>query len=179
MARMDDTRIATAAGWEPFPPANPGRAFEEFFVEHHLRLFRAVWLLTRNRHEAEEVMQDAFLAVWERWDRVGDMDDPTGYLFRTALNIWRKRLRRTGLAARKAVSLAPKEDPFTSVDDREVVFRALRTLRPKERAAIVATGLLGYKAEDAGRLLGMTGSSVRMYASRARAAPKAVMEDPR
>jgi len=154
-------------------------SFDELVEAASTRLFRALYLMTGSRFEAEEVMQDAFLAVWERWDRVGDMDDPTGYLFRTALNIWRKRLRRTGLAARKAVSLAPKEDPFTSVDDREVVFRALRTLRPKERAAIVATGLLGYTAEDAGRLLGMTGSSVRMYASRARAAPKAVMEDPR
>ena len=38
--------------------------FEAFFADHHEALFRALWLLTRNRHEAEEVMQDALLAVW-------------------------------------------------------------------------------------------------------------------
>ena len=77
------------------------------------------------------------------------MDDPTGYLFRTALNIWRKRLRRASLAARKAFSLAPDDDPFATVDEREAVFVALRSLKPKERAAIVVTGLLGYTAEAA------------------------------
>src|SRR5690349_8376946 len=103
MARMDDTRIATAAGREPFPPANPAtpeRRFEDFFSQHHLRLFRAVWLLTRNRHEAEEVMQDAFLRTWERWDRVSAMPDPVGYLYRTAMNLFRSRRRRAAVALR-------------------------------------------------------------------------------
>ena len=47
--------------------------------------FAALWLVTRNSHEAEEIMQDAFLKLWERWDRVNQMDDPTGYLYRTAM----------------------------------------------------------------------------------------------
>jgi RNA polymerase sigma factor (sigma-70 family) len=154
-------------------------SFEDLVEAANVRLFRALYLMTGNRQEAEEVMQDAFLAVWERWDRVAEMDDPTGYLFRTALNIWRKRLRRASLAARKALALAPSDDPFATVDERETVFGALRSLRPKERAAIVVTGLLGYTAEAAAPLLGMSAATVRMYASRARAALKDVMEDPR
>src|SRR5438874_8789087 len=72
MARMDDVGTATTV-------REPGQAhraatvavdFESFFLAHHLRLFRALWLMTRNRHEAEEIMQDAFLRVWERWERV-------------------------------------------------------------------------------------------------------------
>jgi DNA-directed RNA polymerase specialized sigma24 family protein len=43
--------------------ADPGGSFEAFFRAEHLRLFRAIWLMTRNRHEAEEVMQDAFLRL--------------------------------------------------------------------------------------------------------------------
>jgi DNA-directed RNA polymerase specialized sigma24 family protein len=41
------------------------------------------------------------------------------------------------------------------------------------------TGLLGYTAESAAPLLGMSAATVRMYASRARAALKDLMEDPR
>ena len=37
--------------------------------------------VTRNRFEAEELAQDASLSVYERWDRVAEMDDPTGYLY--------------------------------------------------------------------------------------------------
>ena len=56
--------------------------------------------MTGNRAEAEELMQDAFLSVWERWDRVSGMDDPIGYLYRTAMNLFRKRYRRAMLAVR-------------------------------------------------------------------------------
>ena len=78
MARMDDVRTATAVT-EPGQAPRAGTSpvdFESFFLAHHLRLFRALWLMTRNRHEAEEVMQDAFLRVWERWDRVATLPDP-------------------------------------------------------------------------------------------------------
>src|SRR5205823_649439 len=90
---------------EPTPPT-----FEEFVESESARLFRALYLVTGSRHEAEEVMQDAFLAVWERWGRVGAMEDPTGYLFRTAMNAFRKRLRRASLAVRRTMALAPRED---------------------------------------------------------------------
>ena len=43
------------------------RSFEDFFEQTHQRLFGGLCLITGNRHEAEEVMQDAYLKVWERW----------------------------------------------------------------------------------------------------------------
>jgi RNA polymerase sigma factor (sigma-70 family) len=143
-------------------------SFEEFVRAESSRLYRALYLMTGSRYEAEEIMQDAFLALWERWDRVGSMDDPTGYLFRTAMNAFRRRTRRARLAVRKAVSAAPNEDPFSQVEDREDVVRALATLDRKQRAAIVLTGLLGYPSEEAGQLLGMSAGTVRVLASRAR-----------
>ena len=147
-------------------------AFEDLVEAESARLFRALFLITGNRAEAEEVMQDALLAVWERWDRVGAMDDPTGYLFRTALNLFRKRLRRAAVAARKVVRPSLGTDDFAAIEDREVVFAALRELKPNERAAIVVTALLGYSSEEAARLLGTTPGTVRALASRARAAMK-------
>ena len=56
-------------------------SFEEFFEEHHRRLFSALCAATANRQEAEEVMQEAFLKLWERWDRVSGLEDPVGYLY--------------------------------------------------------------------------------------------------
>jgi DNA-directed RNA polymerase specialized sigma24 family protein len=51
-------------------------SFEEFFRENRDELFRALWLLTRNRHEAEEIAQDAFVRLLERWVRFGRIADP-------------------------------------------------------------------------------------------------------
>jgi hypothetical protein len=66
------------------------RTFETFYQVEARTLFRRLWLVTGNRAEAEELMQDAFLRVWERWDSVGGMDDPRGYLYWTAMNLFRK-----------------------------------------------------------------------------------------
>jgi len=72
---------AGSAATEETVTERPGH-FEDFFLEEHERLLRALYVLTADRHEAEELMQDAFLAVWERWDRVGRMHEATGYMRR-------------------------------------------------------------------------------------------------
>jgi DNA-directed RNA polymerase specialized sigma24 family protein len=64
--------------------------FESFYLVNRVRLFRAHLVVTRDVHLAEELTQEAFVAVWERWDRVQRMDDPSGYLYRSARQISRK-----------------------------------------------------------------------------------------
>ena len=98
--------------------AEEPRRFEDFFGSEHARLFGALCLVTGDRHEAEEIMQDAFLRLWERWEKVSGLDDPTAYLFRTAMNVFRNRYRRAALGVRKTLSLAPSEDAFSTVEDR-------------------------------------------------------------
>ena len=154
--------------------------FEEFFETAHRRLFTALCLVTGNRHEAEEIMQDAFLRVFERWDRVAAMDDPEGYLFRAAMNVFRNRYRRTALVMRRALSVAPPPtDDLAPVEARDEVVRLLRELAPRERAAILLTAILDLSAEEAGRMLGVKASTVRGLAARARAHMKNEARDPR
>ena len=145
------------------------RRFEDFFGSEHARFFGALCLVTGDRHEAEEIMQDAFLRLWERWDRVRGLDDPTSYLFRTAMNVFRNRSDARPSASEDA-ELAPSEDAFATVEDRDVVVRALRSLTPDQRAAVVLTGYVGLTSEEAGTMLGMRASTVRTLATRARAA---------
>ena len=143
-------------------------SFEEFFEAEGRTLFRRLCAVTGNSAEAEEIMQDAFLALWERWDRVGEIRDPTAYLYRTAMNVFRKRSRRAALALRKVLSLAPDVAPFAEIDDQQEVVAALRRLTPRQRAALVLTDVMEYSSEEAGRLLGITAGTVRGLASRAR-----------
>lgn len=55
------------------------KEFEAFFDREKERLFQALCLVIRNRFEAEELAQDAFLSVYERWDRVAKMDEPATF----------------------------------------------------------------------------------------------------
>jgi RNA polymerase sigma factor (sigma-70 family) len=114
------------------------------------------------------VMQEAFLSVWECWDRVMAMEDPTGYLYRTAMNNHRSRMRRVVRRARRAVGQAHGGDLFADVDERDAVARALAALSSRRREAIVLTELLGYGSPEAGRVMGVTDVTVRRLAQDAR-----------
>jgi RNA polymerase sigma factor (sigma-70 family) len=155
------------------------RDFETFFADHRTHLFRALWLVTRNRHEAEDLAQEAFVKVWERWGSVGLLEDPEGYLYRTAMNLFRNRRRRAFLALRRAVHLAPIDEQLAVVDDRDQVVRALGRLTPAQRGAIVLTDLAGFTSEEAAKTLGIRPSTVRVQAARARAILRDQMGDDR
>jgi RNA polymerase sigma-70 factor, ECF subfamily len=142
--------------------------FDEFFRSTHRRALAAMYLVTGNRHEAEEIVQDAFVRVFERWDRIQGLDDPEGYLLRTAMNVFRDRFRRAALAARRTFTTSMVADDLRAVEDRDELVRMLRPLAPRQRAAVVATSILDMSAQEAGRLLGMRASTVRSLASRAR-----------
>jgi RNA polymerase sigma-70 factor, ECF subfamily len=145
-------------------------SFEEFYEAHHRRLFVSLCLVTGDRQEAEEVMQEAFVRLLERWDRLPTIDDPSGYLFRVSMNVFRNRYRRAKLALRRTFEPGAPADDLAVVEGRDAVVRALRTLTPQQRQAAVLTWLLGYSSEEAGRMLGIRASTVRVLTSRARAA---------
>ncbi len=147
-------------------------SFEEFFHLERDRLFRVMVVITKNRQEAEDISQDAFARVWERWDSVGAMENPVGYLHRTAMNLFRSRYRRALLAARRGIGIATEEDAYTAIDDRQVALQALGSLSPRQRAAIVLTEVLQYTAEEAGSMLGIRAATVRALHFQARSALK-------
>jgi RNA polymerase sigma factor (sigma-70 family) len=155
---------------EPDPGlANPPLSFDGFFAAESQTLYRRMRLVTRNHHEAEEVVQDAFLSLYERWDRVSAVPDPVGYLYRTAFNAWKKRSRRAARAFRSMVSPSSDADAFEAADARTVVGEALRHLTARQRAAIVLTELMGLSSEEAGEILGIRAVTARVLASQARA----------
>jgi RNA polymerase sigma factor (sigma-70 family) len=143
--------------------------FTAFFAEEHRRLFKALYFVTGNQADAQELMQEAFLTLWERWDSIDRIDDPTGYLFRVALNGSRMRARAARRAARRLTATDPSYDPFEEVDLREDVRRMLRSLAPRQRAALVLLDLYGYGSEDAARIMRIRPSTVRALATQGRA----------
>ncbi len=158
--------------------APPPGTFEDFFRAEHARLFRALYLATGSSHESDELAQEAFLKVWERWERVREMDDPRGYLYRVAMNAFRSRLRRAARATRRAIARpSSAEDPFAPVDLRDELVQRLRALPERQRLALVLTDLVGLPAEKASTALGVGASTVRSLASLARASMRATAEE--
>jgi RNA polymerase sigma factor (sigma-70 family) len=171
--RMAERSVPAGSATEADVVGEAAASFEAFYEATYRRLFTALALVTRDRFEAEEIAQDAFLRVYERWDRVSSLEDPTGYLFRVALNVFRSRYRRAVLGLRRVAALAPEQrDDLAKVESHDEVVHLLAGLEPRERAAVVLTAILDHSAEEAGRLLGMRASSVRSLTARARARMK-------
>lgn len=165
---------APTIGLEQEPAAEP-RSFEAFFQEEHARLFGTLCLVTGEATEAEDVMQEAFLKLWERWERVGGLADPVAYLHRTAFNLFRSRRRRLLRSPRRSAT-RHSADPLAAVEVRHAVVGALRKLAPRQRAAVVLTELLGLSSAEAAQALRIRPGTVRVLASQGRAAMRRILE---
>jgi RNA polymerase sigma factor (sigma-70 family) len=144
--------------------------FDTFYLEENEHLFKALYFVTGNRHDAEELMQEAFLRLWERWEQIDRIEDPTAYLFRVALNGFRMRRRRAALAIRKLAPAAERRDEFLDAEVRADVRQLLLGITPRQRAALLLVDLLGYPSEQAARILRVRPSTVRALATKGRRA---------
>jgi RNA polymerase sigma factor (sigma-70 family) len=143
--------------------------FEGFFEAEFTHLCEALYLLTGDPFEAEEVAQEAMTRVLERWERIRSMDSPTGYAYRTAMNLNRNRIRRITVRARRVFDSEPSQDHSSTVGDQQDVRRALAKISAREREALVLVDWLQMNADEAGKVLGIKASSVRVRLHRARA----------
>jgi len=146
----------------------PTATFEEFFQANYAVLGRMMLLMTADRQDAEDLAQEAFSRVFERWDRVRLMDSPRGYLIRTAMNLNRKRARHQAVARRLHLRATEPLDEISAAMTRHDVRRALDGLPRTQREALILVDWAGLDATEAGKILGIAPSSVRGRLHRAR-----------
>jgi RNA polymerase sigma-70 factor (ECF subfamily) len=154
----------------PIQARTAARDFESFFRAEYGTLCRALLLVVGDAFEAEEIAQETMTRVLERWDRVGAMDSPTGYAYRTALNLQRKRIRRLAVRAKRRFASVPVGDIGPEAGERHDVRRALASLPDGQRAALILVDWLDMDTEEAARALGIKPASVRVRLHRARSA---------
>jgi RNA polymerase sigma-70 factor (ECF subfamily) len=159
---METTRLT------PVKEIGATSEFDGFFRIEYPRLVKALYLTVADLPEAEELAQEAMARVYERWDRVKAMDSPGGYLYRTALNLNRNRLRRLAVRARRFLRPPDPADDMVAVEARSDLLRALEGLPDGQKEALVLVEWLEMTSEEASRVLGIRPASVRSRANRAR-----------
>src|SRR5687768_15069198 len=115
MGEVAGLRLTWKGPDEPMDAEQP--TFEEFFEDQKERLLRTLSFITGSRAEGEDLAQEAFTRLFERWKTVSGMEDPPGYLHRTAMNLFRSQYRRARVALGRAVGLGPEQDVFKAVED--------------------------------------------------------------
>lgn len=175
-------------------PPSRRRAVAALFDEHYPGLCRLAWLLLGDRHQAEEVVQEAFLRTFTRWRSLRQPDRAQWYLRTAVVNLSRSRLRRRSTEARgnRALAFLDAErwledfgaagpgpgggsgpGPGTVEADRAAdqlaVVAAVRNLPPRQRAAVVLRYYEDLPEADIAAVLGCTVGTVKSQLAKARA----------
>jgi RNA polymerase sigma-70 factor (ECF subfamily) len=142
-------------------------SFEHFFRREYGEVVRTLVPIVGNQPDAEGIAQDAFVKAMERWGRIGDYDRPGGWVRRVAIrDAVRSASRRRRERATRASTVTSGED----VDGRIDLERALQSLSPRQRAAVVLHHLAGWPTNEIAEALGCAEATVRVHLHRGRQA---------
>jgi RNA polymerase sigma-70 factor (sigma-E family) len=149
-------------------------AVEQLYAAHYRQLVRLSVLLVRDPETAEEVVQDAFVAMHGRWRSLREPDKALAYLRQAVVNRSRSVLRRRVVAARhvpEPVAPRPGADEDTVVAERRThVLEALRALPQRQREVVALRYYLDLSEAQIADALGISNGAVKSHASRAAAA---------
>jgi RNA polymerase sigma-70 factor (sigma-E family) len=158
-------RIAavTDEGDESFPPAEVAEVWPTRFVDlyrgSYAAMVRLAHLLTAADPAAEELVQDAFLRVQSRWDRV---DNPAAYLRAAVVNACRNHQRRGVLERRHRTTVVD-----TAEKAPDEMRDAIAALPRRQRAAIVLRYYEDLPEAEIADLLGCSVPAVKSLLHRA------------
>jgi RNA polymerase sigma factor (sigma-70 family) len=138
--------------------------FEEFFARNYSSVRRALTLAFGSADLADDAAQEAFIRVCVRWSRVRSMSRPQGWVYVTAANVARDRLRCAGrreyAEGRENVDEAVR-DVAMSVVAHVDVRDALAALAPRQRMAVVLRYLADLTNEEVARAMGCSVGTVK------------------
>lgn len=164
-------RVGRLAGEAVDAPASLAVTFDDLVTREYTAMLRLAVLLVDDDGDAEEIVQEAFAAVHERWNR---LDRPGAYLRRCVVNRARDVLRRRYRTARLRRSTpAPAEAVELGADH---LLDALDTLAPNRRAAVVLRYYEGRSEAEIAALLGVRPGTVKSMLHRALAQLREVIE---
>jgi RNA polymerase sigma-70 factor (sigma-E family) len=148
-------------------------ALEQLYAAHWRGLVRLAVLLLRDQGAAEEVVQDAFVAMHGRWRSLRDPDKALAYLRQTVVNRSRSALRHRGVVERYVAKqgpvlalVEPADTPTLAHDRRDAVLVALRALPTRQREVLVLRHYLELSEIEIAETLGISRGSVKAHASR-------------
>jgi RNA polymerase sigma-70 factor (sigma-E family) len=147
-------------------------ALEQLYAAHWRRLVRLSVLLVHDQGIAEEVVQDAFVAVHGRWRRLRDPERALAYLRQAVVNGSRSALRHRAVVDRHAARRTPPEDApgadqaALATDRRAAVLDALRSLPQRQREVLALRYYLELSEAEIADTLGISRGAVKSHASR-------------
>ncbi|MBV8303352.1 MAG: SigE family RNA polymerase sigma factor [Acidimicrobiia bacterium] len=153
-----------------------GETFEELFETHKGYAYRLALLLSGGETAtAEDAVSEAFARVLPRW-QAGDVEDFGAYVRRAVVNQVKRTFLRRGFQRRSEalIDLQPSygssygSGPEDQVVHRQVLWGALRSIAPKQRAAVVLHYYEALPVDEVAAVMGTSVGTAKSHLSRGR-----------
>jgi RNA polymerase sigma-70 factor (sigma-E family) len=154
------------------------RSFVAFASARLPALTQAAYLLTGDRHRAEDLVQTALARSYAAWHRI-EKSDPEAYVRRVMLNSYRSWCRRrpwaeTPTEILDTATTSVTVDHATAQAERDVMWRALATLSRQQRAVVVLRYYEDRRDDEIAQVLGCSVGTVKRQSARALAKLRAL-----
>ena len=157
-------------------------AVTHLFAAHYRTLVRLATLLLHEPGVAEEITQDAYVALHRRWRALRDPDKALAYLRTTVVNRCRSALRRRRVAnsylawARPGPDAPSAEAGALAALQHDAMLTALRALPARQREALVLRYYADLSEAQIADAMGVSRGAVKSHTSRGVAALRSVWE---
>ena len=150
----------------------PDEGFREYVHERLPALQRLAYLLSQDRHRADDLVQDALVKLYLKWDRARAATDSHAYarttLVRTFLSERRTNWARRVVLVDRLPDTAASHDPDAA--SAVAVRAALAALPPRQRAVIALRYYSDLSVEETGQTLGCSPGTVKSQTAKGLAA---------
>ena len=144
--------------------------FSAYMAARQPTLLRTAYLLTGDRHAAEDLVQTALAKLYLSWDKVQRREVVDGYVRRILVNehnsLWRRAWRRREVSTEFVPDRASPPDRVDDGDGR-ALWEFVQTLPRKQRAVIVLRYYEELSEAETADVLGISVGTVKSQASRA------------
>jgi RNA polymerase sigma-70 factor (sigma-E family) len=148
-------------------------AIEALYRKHYVAMATTARLLIGSREEGEEIAQDAFVALYQGWDRLRDKEFSVPYLRASVVNLARGRMRRASLARRHPPPVelpADPPEPCPGTQELAALRGALNSLPARQREAVVLRFFAGLGEAEIAAAMGISTGALKSHLHRAKTA---------
>jgi RNA polymerase sigma-70 factor (sigma-E family) len=154
-------------------------AFEEFVLARQATMFRVAFLLTGERGQAEDLLQNALERTYQHWHRVRAAGNPDAYVRRIMVNLANDRWRSKRHVVEQCLDTVTVPWDYASQADltesRDFILRAMRALPPRMRTVLVLRYFEELSEAETAAALDCSVGSIKSQTSRGLAKLRAIM----
>lgn len=162
--------------------------YTKLLDEQRDRLFSRAYYLLRDREDAEDVIQEAYLRLWRQGDEVTELK-LSSWLNRVVHNLCIDQTRRRkvirnrfgrpdpDIASRLPAGLAMPDETLELDQEQESLLSAMAGLPPATRSLLLMHYFQGLKLQEIAGILGKTLSAVKVQLHRARRSLREILDD--